>query len=459
MYNYNVKNIVSLYIIFISILLFSNSYNVYGQTSGNKEIKLNSTDKDIQSLKQNITTINKNINSINGNISTLTKSINSNLNTNNTGAISTPVGNITNLFGRIGPWIPIIFLAIVAMTMSIPLVIDMIMAYRRSSKGDKADMTHPAVGMEGLYRTLMTFGVVLLAGIVLLYLLLLITIYNNTALLESLRNLSTILGTGLATIIAFYFGTRGTESAVQKAAKRLAPPGTIGDLSIPSVIKTKPIHEAKDVPIKTDIYAKFSEPMDINSVNKGTFTIVDSKNNVVDGEVSFIENNTKALFKVTNKSQSLDPGTDYTATIESEVTDVEGNSMYKDKVWTFTTKEEEPPPGAVDKKPTIQEASKNPSEGQMDVDLKPTEMSFAFDTDMDESTINIANIQFLEKNNPLTALEYDVKVDSTNKKKISISLKRQLTPKTQYTIKVSPSVKDTNGKSLESEQTWSFTTK
>ena len=96
----------------------------------------------------------------------------------------------------------------------------------------------------------------LLTGIVLLYLLLLITVYNNTALIETLRNLSTILGTGLATIIAF--GTRGTESAVEKAAKRIAPPGTIGDLSIPSVIKTKPIHETKNVPIKTDIYAKVS---------------------------------------------------------------------------------------------------------------------------------------------------------------------------------------------------------
>ena len=135
-----------------------------------------------------------------------------------------------------------------------------------------------------------------------------ITVYNNQALIDTLRNLSTILGTGLATIIAFYFGTRGSESAVEKAAKRLAPPGTIGDLSIPSVIKTKPVDDLKNVPIKTDIYAKFSEPMDITSINKGTFTIIDSNNNVVDGEVSFIENNTKALFKVTNKSQSLDPG-------------------------------------------------------------------------------------------------------------------------------------------------------
>ena len=133
MHNFDSKNIIPLYIIVI-IVVSSNYCNIYGQ--------LNSTDKDIQSLKQNITTIYKNINSINGNISTLTKSINSNFN-NNTGAISTPVGNITNLFGGIGPWIPIIFLAIVAMTMIIPLVIDIIMAYRRNSKGDKGDMKRP----------------------------------------------------------------------------------------------------------------------------------------------------------------------------------------------------------------------------------------------------------------------------------------------------------------------------
>ena len=73
--------------------------------------------------------------------------------------------------------------------------------------------------MEGLYRTLMTFGVVLLAGIVPLYLLLLITVYNNQALIETLRNLSTILGTGLATIIAFYFGTRDLKVQSRKPQK------------------------------------------------------------------------------------------------------------------------------------------------------------------------------------------------------------------------------------------------
>ena len=41
----------------------------------------------------------------------------------------------------------------------------------------------------------------------------------------------------------------------------------------------------------------------------------------------------KPLFK----TSKLEPGTTYTVTIESEVTDMEGNSMDKDFSWRFTT--------------------------------------------------------------------------------------------------------------------------
>ncbi len=81
--------------------------------------------------------------------------------------------------------------------------------------------------MPGLYRSLMTFGIIVLVGTVIFYLLALITlnINNSTSpvlqsLIDILKNLGTILGTALATIIAFYFGMRGAESATEKAAAR-----------------------------------------------------------------------------------------------------------------------------------------------------------------------------------------------------------------------------------------------
>ena len=99
--------------------------------------------------------------------------------------------------------------------MVIPLVIDMFLAnFRlRQTTGDRGSRI--PVGMEGLYRTLMTFGIILLLGMVIFYVLWLLTqnIRNEASqpLLNILQNLSTILGTALATIIAFYFGMRGSS--------------------------------------------------------------------------------------------------------------------------------------------------------------------------------------------------------------------------------------------------------
>ena len=83
--------------------------------------------------------------------------------------------------------------------------------------------------MPDLYRSLMTFGIIVLVGTVVFYLLALITLNINNptspalqSLIDVLKSLGTILGTALATIIAFYFGTRATESATEKAVAATA---------------------------------------------------------------------------------------------------------------------------------------------------------------------------------------------------------------------------------------------
>ena len=336
MFIFKRKYFVPLYISIILISIFINSCNTYGLNA--KEITTNNT----STVPLNSTIINQKANLSNSTTPKQSANLLSS-GVNNTTALNAPVGDITKVFGNYGQFIPVIFLAIVAFAMVIPLIIDMvaayIIAYKRSLREGKNDVHKPAVGMDGLYRTLMTFGVVLLSGIVLLYLLSLITVYNNSALIETLRNLSTILGTGLATIIAFYFGMRGSQSAVENTVKRLSSSKATKDLTIPSVLKTKPIDGENNVHINTNIYAKFNEPMDPSSINKTTFTIVNSNNNKpVDGKISLIENNTKGLFDVSE----LINDTKYSVTIESEVTDIEGNHMMNNKVWSFTTGEKEP---------------------------------------------------------------------------------------------------------------------
>jgi hypothetical protein len=79
----------------------------------------------------------------------------------------------------------------------------------------------------------MTFGVIIVVGIVVVYLIALIafnigsTENNNVeALINVLKNLSTILGTALAGIVAFYFGSKGKQR--EGGGTRERPPGPSG---------------------------------------------------------------------------------------------------------------------------------------------------------------------------------------------------------------------------------------
>src|SRR5215831_13334160 len=103
----------------------------------------------------------------------------------------------------------------------IPVIVDLWLAHRRNKMSSIQGIIRGPKGMPGLYRALMTFGIIILVGVVIIYVLALVA-FNTTiqspatqALIEVLRNLSTILGTALATIIAFYFGIRGSEGAIE----------------------------------------------------------------------------------------------------------------------------------------------------------------------------------------------------------------------------------------------------
>jgi hypothetical protein len=122
-------------------------------------------------------------------------------------------------------YLPHLFIIVIFLIIIIPLVLDMYLAYRKKPKESTNKENNRVVGMPGLYRSLMTFGIIVLVGTVIFYLLALITlnINNSTSpvlqsLIDILKSLGTILGTALATIIAFYFGMRGAESATEKAA-------------------------------------------------------------------------------------------------------------------------------------------------------------------------------------------------------------------------------------------------
>jgi putative flippase GtrA len=90
----------------------------------------------------------------------------------------------------------------IILVIAAPVIIDLV--FKRLTGEEKTDF----------YRALMTFGVIIVVGVVVVYLIALINAnflipnINNEPLIDVLTNLSTILGTAMATIVAFYFGTR-----------------------------------------------------------------------------------------------------------------------------------------------------------------------------------------------------------------------------------------------------------
>ena len=112
------------------------------------------------------------------------------------------------------------------------------------------------------------------------------------------------------------------------------PADPVGDTTDPVVVSTTPINGAVGVAIINDpITAVFSEEMDPESFVGTTFTLYDGVA-FVPGSVMYDVATLKAVFTPTGY---LDAGNEYTATVTTGVTDVAGNSMVADKVWTFTT--------------------------------------------------------------------------------------------------------------------------
>ena len=225
--------------------------------------------------------------------------------------------------------------------MVIPLVIDMILAYRERSRENASSV----VGIPGLYRTLMTFGVILLVGTVLFYILFLITVNINNStnptlqsLIDVFKNLATILGTALASIIAFYFGMKGKEEASDKAAVAAVAAvtkATAEDKAPPAVIDTFPGDGASDVSLNSLVSVSFSKRMDSSTINTDTFTVKeDGITTNIPGTVHSSPDSKSFIFRA-EQNFSLD--TKYLAIIDKTVKDEAGNALVSAKMWTFKT--------------------------------------------------------------------------------------------------------------------------
>jgi Bacterial Ig-like domain len=273
----------------------------------------------------------------------------------NTSTNATIVNTTTIISSIFENNLPAVFIIVIASIIGVPLVLDIILAYRRkpptvSTGGENS--SNRVVGMPDLYRSLMTFGIIVLVGTVIFYLLALITLNINDStspalqsLIDVLKSLGTILGTALATIIAFYFGTRAAESATEKASAATtaavtkgaaAAAAAPGEKEPPKVLNTIPADGATQVPITSLISATFSEPMSSPTINENTFTLrrADDQSTLIKGAFSLSPDGKTAIF---DPDQDLSPNTKYIAEIGTGAKDLAGNALASTKRWSFST--------------------------------------------------------------------------------------------------------------------------
>jgi len=103
------------------------------------------------------------------------------------------------------------------------------------------------------------------------------------------------------------------------------------DIIPPSVITTDPDDLATDVELNKTVTAQFSEILNNSTVNESSFTLMQGTVGIA-GTISY--SGVTATF---NPDADLTPGTEYTATLSTDIQDLAGNAMVNEYSWTFTT--------------------------------------------------------------------------------------------------------------------------
>jgi hypothetical protein len=229
--------------------------------------------------------------------------------------------------------------AAIVLILATPILADLLLAHYRQYKLKTID--RPS-GMPGLYRSLMAFGLIAVVSIVVVYLVALVSFYiavqspGANALISVLQNLAAILGTALATVIAFYFGIRGVESATDRVLTAVGLKRSEGDQTgPPKITGTYPANGQHNIKTNSDVVVTFNKQMDGSTIRKDTFIVRKDGTDVnIEAEEIKLLTENQAIFK---PRDNLENNTKYIVKLTAEVKDKSGNKMPSDETWSFTT--------------------------------------------------------------------------------------------------------------------------
>ncbi|MDA3927514.1 MAG: ice-binding family protein [Prolixibacteraceae bacterium] len=212
----------------------------------------------------------------------------------------------------------------------------------------------------------------------------------------------------------------------------------VSDKQFPTVLTTSPDNNELDILLNKIITVKFNEAMDSVSINAETFTLMYGETAVA-GTVS--DSDTTAFF---TPSTILKASTVYTATLTTGATDLAGNALAGNKVWSFTT-------GTVSDvlAPTI--TSTTPSSNETDV-AQNKAITVTFSEAMNSSSINDVSFGLKQGGTVVSgAFSYSATTATFTPSTI-------LKASTVYTATLTTGATDLVGNALASNKVWSFTT-
>ncbi len=208
-----------------------------------------------------------------------------------------------------------------------------------------------------------------------------------------------------------------------------------------SVICTTPIDSAVDVVLDTLIKATFSEAVDPLSVTTLSFTLEDALG-LVPGTVTTVGSTVTFV-----PGSGLDADTLYTATITTDVTDLSGNALIADYVWSFTT-------GDIVGLLAPSVTMTSPSDLAMNVPTGSS-VSATFSEDMDPLTLSTATFTLMGPGN--TSVLGIVQYDALSRV-ATFEPSVELEPETSYVATITMGAEDLTGTSLLTDYTWDFST-
>lgn len=209
----------------------------------------------------------------------------------------------------------------------------------------------------------------------------------------------------------------------------------------PEVISTIPANSEVGRPLDQKIYATFNEAMDPATISTSSFTItgtsaVTGSNDTtpVTGTVSFSDKT--AIFA---PSSPLGINMTYTCKIKTLVSDLEGNSMNVDHLWSFTTS----------RPPTV--ISSDPATGAVGVDLNKN-ITATFSESMKSQSLS--STSFIVKRG-VTLVEGAVSYNGTT---VTFDPTGPLENNAAYTVTITSAATNIAGIPLANDYSWIFST-